>query len=218
MRNGTWGRLAALALIAAGASAPAKAYLFWTRPDFSGPPVRGDEPGIALPLPGATPAELSANLLWTLRAALNVAALQCQFSTPLMTVDNYNTVLRQHGDELNAAYTTLGGYFRRTGGKGWQRAFDSHTTQSYNGLTTFHAQFGFCETAAEVGREALAAPRHRLAGLAELRMRAIRNSLVPRGDAMFARHALALGPALPFDDKCWKKGKFKAKCAASALI
>lgn len=214
MRSLSKGRLMALSLAVAAIAEPAQSYLFWIRPDFSGPPVRGDEPGIALPLPGATPAEIRANLLWTLRAALNVAALQCQFSTPLMTVDNYNTLLSQHGAELGTAHASLAGYFKRTMGKNWQRAFDSHTTQSYNGLSTFHAQIGFCETAAEVGRAALAAPRQQLASVAERHMRAIRNSLVPRGDAMFAPVRFALAPPPPLEDKCWKKNKLRPKCAA----
>jgi hypothetical protein len=38
----------------------------------------------------ATPTEQEAHALWSLRAALNVAALQCQFSPFLATVRNYN--------------------------------------------------------------------------------------------------------------------------------
>ncbi len=207
-------RRAALAAVAMLAARPAEAYLFWSRPDFSGPEVRGDEAGIALPLPGAAPTEINANLLWTLRAALNVAALQCQFSIPLMTVDNYNTMLSQHATELEAAHAALGGYFRRKAGKGWQRAFDAHTTQSYNGLSTFHAQMGFCEAAAEVGRAAIAAPRGQLARVAQQHMRGIRNSLVPRGDAMFARVRLSFAPPPPLEERCWKKNRLRAKCAA----
>lgn len=199
----------ALASLLAG---QASAYLYWIRPDFSGPPVRGDEPGIALPVPAAKPEELRANLVWTLRAALNVAALQCQFSSPLMTVKTYNTILSQHGEELSDAYKTLGGYFKRTRGKTWQREFDAHTTQSYNGLSTFHAQLGFCETAAKVGKAALAARRGQLFTVAEQHMREVRNSLVPKGDMMFASRTVQTETLPPLDDRCWKKGKLKKKC------
>jgi hypothetical protein len=44
-------------------------------------------------MPGATPDEIRAHLLWNMRSGLNVAALQCQFSPPLMTVRNYNSLL-----------------------------------------------------------------------------------------------------------------------------
>src|SRR3546814_12719967 len=49
-------------------------YLYWIKPNFAGEPVRGDEPGIGQPVPGATPKELNAPLLWNMRAGLNVAA------------------------------------------------------------------------------------------------------------------------------------------------
>ena len=109
-------RLLALGAMMSLAGA-ANAQLFWNPPDFSGAPVRGDEPGISLAVPGATPAELDANLIWNMRAGLNVAALQCQFAPTLMTVRNYNDLLRNQGAELGRAYKTLGGYFKRTGGK-----------------------------------------------------------------------------------------------------
>ena len=105
-----------LATIATGAAAlaaasPAAAYLFWHQPNFAGAPVQGDEPGLGLPMPGATPVELKAHMLWNLRAGLNVAALQCQLSPILMTVPNYNDLLRKNGAELLAAQNSLGAYF-----------------------------------------------------------------------------------------------------------
>ena len=147
LARGRRGLVAFLAGAIAAAS-PASAALFWVPPDFSGPPVTGGEPGIGLPLPGASAKELQAHLIWNMRAGLNVAALQCQFSPPLLTVRNYNDVLRQHAAELNDAYQTLNDYFKRTGGKTWQTQFDQYTTRTYNGFSTLHAQLGFCETAA----------------------------------------------------------------------
>lgn len=194
---------------------PGQAYLYWKKPDFSGAQVAGNEPGIVLPLTGPTPAEIQANLVWNLRAALNVAALQCQFSSPLMTVRNYNTLLSQHGTELASAYKTLGNYFRRTLKKNWQRGFDTHTTRTYNGLSTMHAQIGFCETAGKIGRLALDTRRGKLHELATSYMREIRNSLVPIGDAFLAtRTAFPTSPPMPsLDERCWdRKGNFRKKC------
>ena len=203
--------IAATAAVAS-LSAPANAYLFWTVPDFTGAPVRGDEPGITLPLPGARPEEVRANLVWTMRAALNVAALQCQFSPPLMTVRNYNTVLSQHRDELASAYSTIGTYFRRAKGKSWQRAMDQYTTQSYNGLSTFHAQIGFCEAAGQVGKAAIAARRGQFHLFAEQNMRKIRNALIPRRDALI-RVSYLDTVKLPLSDRCWdRKGRFRKEC------
>ena len=67
-------------------------------------------------LPGATPAEYRANLLWNLRAGLNVAALQCQFSDYLRAVPNYIGLLAHHSVELASVFTTLNGCFKRVHG------------------------------------------------------------------------------------------------------
>ena len=107
-------RLAAAAAIALLPLAPAPAYLYWSKPALKGTPVNGDEPGIILPLPGATPKEIRAAMVWSMRAGLNVAALQCQFAPGLMTVGNYNAVIRQHAAELQDSYKIVQNYFKRT--------------------------------------------------------------------------------------------------------
>jgi hypothetical protein len=188
------------------AAAPAQAALFWLPPNFAGEPVNGDEPGIGLPMPGASAKELQAHLIWNMRAGLNVAALQCQFSPSLMTVRNYNDLLRQHAVELNSAYQTLTAYFKRTAGKTWQVALDQYTTRTYNGFSTLHAQFGFCETAATIGRDALYQPKGSLYLTAQKRMREFRNSLVPAGDALFGRLTyIGARPLAPLDAECWNE-------------
>jgi hypothetical protein len=191
-----------------GLSGPANAYLFWSRPALSGAPATGGEPGITLPLPGAQPKEQIANLIWTLRAGLNVAALQCQFAPTLRTVENYNNLLRQHAAELQSTYATLNAYFKRVGGKGWQNAFDQYTTRTYNSFSTLQAQLIFCETAASIGLQTLEESRGHLAGIATERMREFRNSLIPVGDQAFAmnRPNVAIDPIT--DPRCYnKRGK-----------
>lgn len=201
-----------------GAASPASAYLFWFTPNFAGAPVRGDEPGIGLPMPQATPAELQAHLLWNMRAGLNVAALQCQFSPMLQTVANYNDLLSKNAAELNSAYQTLNGYFKRTGGKTWNGKFDQYTTKTYNGFSTMHAQLGFCETASAIGREARKLGRGGLGKLATARMQEFRNSLIPVGDMLFSRRPIYTYVVTPpLNDDCWTKkgGMLKARCVAS---
>lgn len=207
--------LAGLSVIAA--ASPASAYLFWSAPDFTGEAVHGDEPGLGMNLPKATPAELKAHMLWNMRAGLNVAALQCQFSPILMTVPNYNDLLNKNAVELNAAFTTLNAYFKRIGGKNWQTQFDQYTTRTYNGFSTMHAQLGFCETASAIGREARKLKRGNLSELAAAKMREFRNSLVPVGDMLFARRAFYIPvTVLPLSDDCWTKANLlKARCAAT---
>jgi hypothetical protein len=201
----------------AGMASPASAYLFWYAPNFSGGPVTGAEPGIGLPMPKATEAELKAHLLWNMRAGLNVAALQCQFSPMLMTVSNYNDLLSKNTVELNTAYKALGGYFKRTGGPKWQTTFDQYTTRTYNGFSTMHAQLGFCETASNIGREARKIGRGGLSQLATIKMQEFRNSLVPAGDMINQRRYYNVNatPLPSFRDSCWKKNQLKAECAVT---
>src|SRR3546814_7744535 len=75
-----WNHFAAGFVALTLAGAPASAQLFIYPPDFFGPPVTSLEPGIALPLPGATPDEVRSSLILNFRAGLNVAGFQCQLS------------------------------------------------------------------------------------------------------------------------------------------
>lgn len=198
-RANSWWRQAALAGVLAAAAAPAGAYLFWTRPALSGALATGTEPDLVAPLAGATAKESQANLIWTMRAGLNVAALQCQFAPALRTVQIYNNMLTQHAAELQATYGALSAYFKRTGGPTWPTKLDQYTTRTYNSFSTFKAQLVFCETAASIGRETLERPRGSLGTIAAARMREFRNSLVPAGDAAFAVAADAMRIDTPSD-------------------
>lgn len=171
--------LAALWLAAPGL-APAQVFL--ADPAFPAGPIEGNDPLVGIALPGATAAEYRAHLLWNLRAGLNVAALQCQFSPYLRTVGNYNAIIAHHARELAAAYTTLEGYFGRVNGRTGPRVFDQYSTQTYNNFSTLRAQAGFCQTAARIGKEALATPKGQFSQFAEARMRELRSSLTPVGD------------------------------------
>jgi hypothetical protein len=188
-------RRAAATVVLAGFATAASAQLFVTDPVFRLGPIEGSDPLVGIALPGATPAEYRAHMLWNLRAGLNVAALQCQFSPYLRTVDTYNAVINNHSRELAAAYTALEGYFRRVGGRGGAGNFDRYSTQTYNNFSTLQAQYAFCQTAARIGKEALARPRGQLAQLASERMRELRDSLIPTPDRYaFDRSPLRLSP------------------------
>lgn len=200
-------------------AAPADAQLFWQSPNFAGAPVTGDEPTVVVPLPGATDAEKRANIVWTLRAGLNVAALQCQFAPSLMTVPNYNGFLTQHARELNEDYKALGAYFKRMAPKGTSAAaigaaFDQYTTRTYNSFSTLNAQIGFCQTAANVGEQALMTAKGSLIDVARDRLRELRNSLTPTGDLIYTAHAEMAAAAVPgYAPECFdSKGRLKKKC------
>lgn len=130
-------------------------------------------------LPGMTEAETRAYALWSVRAGLNVAALQCQFSKSHRTVDNYNAFLRQHSDELAGAYKALGAYFTRTAGKGKAgvKSFDSFSTRVYQNYVAFDSQYSFCDFAADVGRRALSVPKGNASTFAVGEVQAFRSSL-----------------------------------------
>lgn len=177
------------------AATPAAGQVLLNDPQIPSSPIEASDPLVGVPLPGATPAEYRAHLLWNLRSGLNVAALQCQFSPYLRTVDTYNALLAHHARELAAAYRALEGYFRRVNGAQGPRRFDDYSTQTYNNFSTLQAQFGFCQVAARVGKEALARRKGELHLLAAARMREMRNSLRPAFEAYsFQRSQVRLAP------------------------
>lgn len=221
MRGGLKTALIAAA-VTAGFAAPGavSAQLYLTKPDMKGGPIEPSDPLVGLPIPGATPAEYRANLLWNFRAGLNVAALQCQFSPFLRVAQNYNALLAHHSEELASAYTTLNTYFkRRDGAVQGPKAFDQYSTQTYNNFSTLQAQLGFCQTAADIMKSALATPKGQLVNLALQRMRELRNSLVPVVDPSSAPnnpYAITLAPIPSMADQCWdKKDELKPECAVA---
>lgn len=213
----TYGLMAAAATLAA---APAPAQLYISQPDLRASAIEPSDPLVGLPLPGATPAEHRANLLWNLRAGLNVAALQCQFSDYLRAVPNYNGLLAHHNVELAAAYSALNNYFKRVKGAKGQKAFDDYSTITYNNWSTLQAQMIFCQTATNIAKSALATPKGGLYTLAQARMRELRNALVPAYDPRpayrpylirFREMSLQPGP------ECFnRKGKLRRACGGTA--
>jgi hypothetical protein len=201
------------------APAPASAQFFLKSYDFRGAPVMGTEPELGMPMPGATPGELRAGLVWNLRAALNVAALQCDFAPMLLTVDNYNAMLRDHSAELKNSLDTLNGYFVRTAKTkaAGQSAFDRFGTRTYSAFATVAAQYGFCQTASKIGREVIFAPRGQLGDVAINYMRELRNSLIPYGEQQFPRAFYARTYLfLPdFQPSCWRKGRYNESYCGS---
>lgn len=216
-----YGLVAAVAAPLLATAGPAPAQLYISQPNLRAATIEPGDPLVGLPLPGATAAEHRANLLWNLRAGLNVAALQCQFSDYLRAVPNYNGLLAHHSAELAAAYTTLNNYFKRVHGaaKG-QKAFDDYSTITYNNWSTLQAQMIFCQTATNIAKSALATPKGQLLQLAQNRMRELRNALVPAYDPRpayrpylirFRDMSLAPGP------ECYsKKGVLRRACGGTA--
>lgn len=177
-----------LGLVAAatfGAAAPAQAQLFYTDPVYPSGTIEPGDPLIGEALPGATPAEARAALIWNLRSGLNVMALRCQYFKYLRAVDVYNSVLAHHSAELAGAYKVLGTYFTRSkGAREGNRAFDQWATRTYNNFSTNQSQ-GFCQTASSIGKAALMRPKGTFFDLARERMRELRGSVQPYTDRIY---------------------------------
>ena len=194
---------------------PASAQFFWSPPDMSAPPLTDAAAATALGLPGANAEEIKAGLAWNLRAALNVAALQCQFEPTLLAISNYNAMIAHHDAELDTAQAMLLGYFQRTIGKGkpGQSASDMYNTRIYSGYSTVQAQKGFCQATAEVGRQAIFADRGQLNEVGRAGLGSIKKSLVAAGEQFYGTPGYDYVVAMPsFDPKCWKKGVLLPVC------
>tara|TARA_R110000782_G_scaffold78276_8_gene155417 strand:+ start:72460 stop:73155 length:696 start_codon:yes stop_codon:yes gene_type:complete len=210
-----WGALAVCVALAAPA-APASAQFYYAAPDLATAPVTGAEPELGLNLPGATPAELKAALVWHLRVALNISALQCDFEPSLLTVSNYNATLAHHKSELADSFNMLTGYFKRMNG-GSARAgttgFDQYNTRVYSSYSTVSAQKDFCNTMGKIGREAIFADRGGLSLLAQRRLGEVKRALVATGEQYFTNPAYNFRATLPlFTKKCWKKNELRDNC------
>lgn len=200
-------------------AAPVSAQFFLHPPKFASGPVTGSEPGIMLQLPGATEKEQRAGLLWNMRSGLNVAALQCQFEPTLLTLRHYNAMLANHRVELDDAFDTLTAYFKRTAktAKQGQTELDQYGTRTYQGFAAVGAQRMFCQTAGDIGEDAIWAPRGKLIDVAINRMRELRGSLIYTREPIAYNPWLAAGQTrIPnLDDRCWdKKGVWRSRCGA----
>ena len=202
----------ALAIMAAS---PASAQIYWRAPDLSGLPLASYEPGMGVPLPGATPAEQRAAISWNVRSGLNLAALQCAFEPTLRTEANYNAIISDHSAELAAAFNTLTAYFKRTSKtpKAGQNALDSFGTRTYSGFSAVRAQLTFCNMAGKLGRNALFTPKGQFSVFAMEHLREFRNSLIPAGDQQFRFPRPWFRVPLPnFDERCWRGNRYNRAC------
>ena len=194
---------AAAAALLALAPAPAAAQLFFYAPELRTGPIEASDPIVGEPLPGATPAEQRANLLWNLRAAMNVAALQCQ-STYMRGAPNYNGFIAHHAVELAAAYQALGKYFLRTNGPKGTSMFDQYSTRTYNSFSTTSVR-SFCQVATNTLKSGLRVPKGDLVPFAIAHMREVRNSLAPAFDKplTYNPYLVQLPPLPNLTDACW---------------
>lgn len=123
------------------------------------PPLNA-APTLNLPQPAAdgsfaTPNRglTSAATIWHLRAALNVAVLQCaKPGDPAET--GYNAFLASHKADLAAAFKALEREYRSKAGAQWQDTFDDSMTRLYNFYAQPPARAAYCAAAEPLIAEA----------------------------------------------------------------
>lgn len=120
--------------------------------------------GLALPQPAvdgsfATPNRglSSVATTWHLRAALNVAVLQCAHAGDPMETQ-YNAFLKTHKAALARAHDALKAEYRKAHGSNWQDRFDDEQTRLYNFYAQPPARAAFCRTAAPLIASAATTP------------------------------------------------------------
>ncbi len=154
-------------------------------------------------LTGLNARESRAEAIWAMRAGLNVAALQCQFSPFLATVPTYNALLRHHSDEMADAFKAMTGYFvRQQGPRTGQRAFDTYATRTNQSWSTFDAQVRFCNAAALVGRRALSVPKGSFGDFAKAELPGFRQSVLAPAEPPSLAPRLEFVSVPEFRDPC----------------
>ena len=114
-----------------------------------------------------------AQTTWNLRAALNVAALNCRDARYSSLISGYESYLNKHSRELSRTNTAVGREFRAEHGRSYRNAQDSYMTQVYNYYASPPTLDNFCNAAVPVVAEAALVDRGGLeaysaGGLAQL--------------------------------------------------
>ncbi len=92
----------------------------------------------------------SAQTVWNLRSAYNVAALNCQSATHMVMAERYGAFLKAHTRELSATNRALDSEFRQKYGPGYKDVRDRYMTQVYNYFAMPPVLPRFCEAAYNV--------------------------------------------------------------------
>jgi hypothetical protein len=127
---------------------------------------------LTLPVPGPDGAYPTPNrnlspiaTAWHVRAALNVAVLQCAKAGEPMEVQ-YNAFLATHKGSLAKAHDGLKAEYRKAHGAAWQDRFDDDMTRLYNFYAQPPARAAFCAAAAPLVAAASTTPAAGLDGFA----------------------------------------------------
>jgi hypothetical protein len=97
--------------------------------------------------------------IWNFRAAINVAALNCQGPVWGAIAQNYNRMIVVHKARLTVANTAVDNEYRkRFPGQNALRVRDTRTTELYNYFALPPVREAFCNAALSKSQEAIAVP------------------------------------------------------------
>jgi hypothetical protein len=105
----------------------------------------------------------TAEMIWSLRGGLNVAALQCGNRS---LADSYNEILRKHRSILNEAYAAEQARYGRLHGRAGVARHDADMTRLYNRFANLPNRARYCGDAARLAAELLSLPSDRLPAVA----------------------------------------------------
>jgi hypothetical protein len=96
----------------------------------------------------------TAETVWHVRSALNVAALACRGPQEAGIIAAYNAMLKAQKASLATALKATEARYKADQGKTWQTVHDRHMTRVYNFFSQPAGQAGFCAAAGAVIAEA----------------------------------------------------------------
>lgn len=150
------------AVVAACAPKPAPAPVAPPKPQVEPRPYppMGAAPNLPIPLKGAdgTRITINSNLspeqaAWTLRSALNVAALNCMAPQYGTMIEDYRYFLNTHKKSLADVNSSLDKQFKTQHGKTYIKVRETYQTQVYNYFALPPTMPAFCDAALAVGQE-----------------------------------------------------------------
>ncbi|MCB2061610.1 MAG: hypothetical protein KDE21_13940 [Novosphingobium sp.] len=96
-------------------------------------------------------------IVWNLRSAYNVAALNCQKPEHAGILEGYSTFLKSHSRELSSVNRELDRSFKSEHGSNYIRARESYQTQVYNYFAFPPTLPAFCDAVLAMSRREQAA-------------------------------------------------------------
>ncbi|MDT0575642.1 hypothetical protein RM533_05545 [Croceicoccus sp. F390] len=107
---------------------------------------------------GLTPSQM----IWNVRSAYNVAALNCTGPVHAALAENYGMFLKGHDKELTAANRTLNEQFRSEFGAKSNAVRDAYMTQVYNYFALPAVLPDFCQAALQMSEQLALVPQGEL--------------------------------------------------------